>query len=571
MFFQDRLHALRHAADSALWRIETVARVGKKLGMHQALTWPGARLLLRNLPRGKANPSLIFRFYAENNPDRLALIQATAPGHKAGQGLDAGGKRHSYQEMNELIDRVGLALARRGFSRGSSALILLKNRVEFLVVQPALGRIGSTAIPASWRSTVPELCYLAQNSGAQAIFFDVDIAEMIREAIPQLPLVPRENLFSVGGAAEGFASLEELIDSARGVAPDRSEDGTLVMYTSGTTGKPKGAKRRFQRDALPAALGFIGETPLGLGDVHLVACPIYHATAFGFTTFSCLLGGTAVMLADFKPELFLAAVERYRVTSTALVPTMIHRIAELGPDVIRKYDISSLRAIFSGGAPLSGPLANEAMDLLGDKIFNFYGATETGTVTLATPADLRASPGTIGRPVCGVDVRLIDKQGKDAPVGEVGELFARTRMQVDGYHADPEATRRSMLDGYFSVGDLARADARGCYHIEGRKRDMIISGGVNVYPAEVEAVLHGHPAVAEVAVVGAPDREWGERVRAFLVLRPGAQAEEDSLKAYCRERLAGPKVPRDYVFLESLPRNPTGKVMKRELRTMEIG
>jgi fatty-acyl-CoA synthase len=190
-------------------------------------------------------------------------------------------------------------------------------------------------------------------------------------------------------------------------------------------------------------------------------------------------------------------------------------------------------------------------------------------VTLASPADLRAAPGTIGPAIPGNDIRLVDDQGRDVPVGTVGELYARSSMMVEGYHADKEATRSSMLDGYFSVGDLARKDSRGRYHIEGRKRDMIISGGVNVYPAELEAAIEAHPAVAEVAVVGVPDREWGERVRAFVVKRPGHEVSDDELKAHCRALLAGPKVPRDFIFLDSLPRNPTGKILKRELKTMK--
>jgi fatty-acyl-CoA synthase len=245
---------------------------------------------------------------------------------------------------------------------------------------------------------------------------------------------------------------------------------------------------------------------------------------------------------------------------------MLHRLVELGPDVIRKFDISSLKVIFSGGAQLTASLANEVLDVLGDTLYNFYGATETGIVTIAGPDDLRASPGTIGRPVPGVDIRLLDESGRDVPEGEAGELYVRTSLLIEGYHADAEATRQSMRGEYFSVGDLARIDRRGCYHIEGRKRDMIISGGVNVYPAEVEAALDAHPAVAEAAVVGVPDREWGERVRAFVVPRRGASVTDDELRAHCRARLAGPKVPRDFVFLDALPKNPTGKILKRELR-----
>jgi fatty-acyl-CoA synthase len=254
------------------------------------------------------------------------------------------------------------------------------------------------------------------------------------------------------------------------------------------------------------------------------------------------------------------------VTTTALVPTMLHRVLALGPEILSKYDTRSLRLIFSGGAPLSGPLAIEAMDYFGDVLFNFYGATETGLVTLAKPADLRAAPWTIGKAVPGNEIRLLDDAGRDVKDGQVGELFARNKMLVAGYHKDDDATKSSMRDGFFSVGDLARRDRDGRYFIEGRKRDMVISGGVNVYPAEVESVLEAHPALGEVAVVGVPDAEWGERVRAFVSKRAGAEVDEAALKLWCRERLAGPKVPRDFVFLPSLPRNPTGKVLKRELR-----
>ncbi len=568
MAFEDRLRTVREAAKQARFRLETIARVGGKLGLHRSLTWPGAKVLLRSILKGKTNPSLIFRFYAENDPDRTALIQVTPPARPPGAPELTTRRHYSYREMNETIDRVGLALSRRGIGKGAGVLLLIKNRIEFLVIHPALSRIGGAAVPASWRSTAPEIEYLARHSGAQVVFFDADIVDTICEVAAQLSIL-KSNFISVGGEVPGFVSLEEIIDRERGEAPESQEEAQVVMYTSGTTGKPKGAVRTFQENALAGALCFIGETPMALGDVHLAACPLYHATAFGFCGFASLLGGTIAVMSEFKAEPFLDAVQRHRATTTALVPTMIHRLVELGPAAIRRRDLTSLRAIFSGGAPLSGPLAIEAMDLLGDKLWNFYGATETGIITVASPADLRSYPGTIGRAIPSVEIRLLDDAGHECRAGEVGELFARGPMLVDGYHADAEATRQSMNDGFFSVGDLARRDARGCFHIEGRKRDMIISGGVNVYPAEVEGVLHEHPAVAEAAVVGVPDRAWGERVRAFLVLRPGADASDDDLKAHCKGSLAGPKVPRDYIFLESLPRNPTGKVLKRELRAME--
>jgi fatty-acyl-CoA synthase len=267
---------------------------------------------------------------------------------------------------------------------------------------------------------------------------------------------------------------------------------------------------------------------------------------------------------------FLRAVERERITTTALVPTMLHRLMALDPDVIRGHSTRTLRVMACGGAQLPAPLARRALGAFGDVLYNFYGATETGLVTVATPDDLRALPGTIGRALHGVSIRLLDAEGAVVPTGEVGELYARSTMLVEGYHADDSATRSSMRDGHFSVGDLATVDEAGRYMIVGRRRDMVISGGVNVYPAEVEALIDAHPAVAQAAVVGVADEEWGERLRAFVVLRdsvtdePRALAQQ--LRQWCRERASGAKVPREWVFVEALPSNPTGKVLKRELR-----
>ncbi|WP_437775478.1 class I adenylate-forming enzyme family protein [Sorangium sp. So ce1097] len=542
-------------------------RAVTQTGLLAALRWPGLKVAARELARGKANPSLLFRFHAENSPHRIAVIEPRSLAPRAaegGAGAPAEDRVYSFFALNEIIDRLGHALDRRGVGPGTTALLAIKNRPEFVMLQVALARVGASVVTASWRSTPAELSYLAGHSGARLLVFDADIADVIREAAPRIEGVPREAMFAVGERAPGFAHLDELV-AERGAAPDRSERAAVVMYTSGTTGKPKGAVRGFGGGIVVSALGAIGATPMRVGDVHLAVCPLYHLTAFGFVNLSLILGATIVILPEFHPELFLEAIQRYRVTTTAVVPTMLHRVLELGEARVRAYDTSSLTAIFTGSAPLPPALAAEAIGVLGDKLYNFYGATETGIVTIAGPEDLRASPGTIGRPVAGSELMLVGEDGRPCRDGEVGELYVRSPLLISGYHGDPDAARASTLDGHFSVGDLARRDARGCYHIEGRKRDLIISGGVNVYPAEVEAVLHDHPAVAEAAVVGAPDRAWGERVRAFVALRPGAAASEDDIKAHCRAQLAGPKVPREVVFVDALPRNPTGKVMKREL------
>ncbi len=542
-------------------RARTGARVARQSGLLFSMTVPGLRAAAAGLLSGAANPSLVFKVHAANSPQKPALLWRD--------------RSLTFAQLDERMNRAAAALQRRGFKRNTSVVLMMRNRPEFLEVQSGAARIGAAGVSISWRSTAQELVYLANHCGAKAIVFEADLWPVVEQAKKGIPGVADRDFVAVGGEAPGCDRYEEDFLVPPTVAPNVEkgveEDAAVVIYTSGTTGKPKGAVRKFPKDAIFAAMRFVAETPMRVDDVHLVTCPLYHSTDFGFLAMSGILGATAVLMDEFKPEAFLQHVERYGVTTTAVVPTMLHRVLALGPDVLRRYDTRSLRAIFSGGAPLSGPLAIQTMDQFGDVLFNFYGATETGLVTLAKPEDLRAAPGTIGKAVPGNEIRLLGDDGGEVSTGQVGELFARNKMLVAGYHNDPESTRASMREGFFSVGDLARRDRDGRYFIEGRKRDMIISGGVNVYPAEVEAALEAHPAVSEAAVVGIDDPEWGERVRAFVVRRPGFDVDEGTLKAWCRDRLAGPKVPRDYVFLDGLPRNPTGKVLKRELRAVSFG
>jgi fatty-acyl-CoA synthase len=552
------LHQLRESLAELPERIRTGARVVRQSGLLYNFTLPGVRRAIEALASGSRNPALVFQLHAVNTPDKPALLWRD--------------HRLTFKELDDRMNRAAIGLQRRGFRRNTSVVIMMHNRPEFLEVQAGASRLGAAAVSVSWRSTAAELVYLANHCGAKALVFQADLWPVVEEAKKSLPGIAQRDFIAVGGDIPGCGSYEDdLLSAPRtelSVEKGVEDEAAVVIYTSGTTGKPKGAVRKFPKEAMHAAMQFIAETPMRVDDIHLVTCPLYHSTAFGFLAMSSILGGTCVLMDEFKPEAFLQHVERYGVTTTALVPTMLHRVLALGRDVLDRYDTRTLRAIFSGGAPLPGPLAIETMDRFGDVLFNFYGATETGLVTLAKPADLRAAPGTIGKVVPGNEIRLLDDAGRAVPVGQVGELYARNKMLVAGYHNDPDSTHASMKEGFFSVGDLARVDRDGRYFIEGRKRDMIISGGVNVYPAEVEGVLEAHPDLAEVAVVGIEDPEWGERVRAFVVRRPGATVDEAALKLWCRERLSGPKVPRDYVFMEGLPRNPTGKVLKRELRTV---
>lgn len=535
-------------------RVRTTARLSRQTGLLWSMTPPGLVEMVRTLASGSQNPSRIYRIHARNSPSKPALVWR--------------GRTTTWAELDSRIDRLASGLVRRGVGQKQSLVLMMRNRQELVELGAACARAGAAGVTISWRSTPKELVYLATHSGARGIALEPELLPTFEQARSELP---RDFFVLVTGddAPRGTTALDSLLeeDPHRGdLGAVNDEDAAVVIYTSGTTGKPKGAVRKFPKDTMQAVFRFLNETPMRVDDVHLVTCPLYHSTAFGFLSFSHLLGATVVVMDEFKPEPFLEMVERYGVTTTACVPTMLHRVMELPEATRKKYDTRSLRAVFSGGAPLPAPLAVEFMDAFGDVVFNFYGATETGLVTLAKPQDLRDAPGTIGKAVPGNDIRLLDDDRNEVGDGKVGELFVKNKMLVAGYHKDDGATRESMTAGYFSVGDLARRDRDGNYFIEGRKRDMVISGGVNVYPAEVEAALETHPEVAEVAVVGVPDREWGERVRAFVVRRAGSSLDEGALKTFARERLAGPKVPRDVVFLDALPRNPTGKVLKRELR-----
>ncbi len=548
------LLALRERVGDLPERAYLVAKLAQETGMVWDLTRGGSVELVRALLAGAQNPSLIYRIHGANIPDRLGLVQRDTA--------------WTFREIDDRVDRVAKGLTRRGIGRGKSVLVMLRNRPEVVLMSAACARVGAAAVAVSWRSRPEELAYLVNHSGARAIVAEPDLLPVVEEAARAFvdPVVGR-NLFVVGARAGRAASFDDLYAERGRFAGEAGADdaAAVVVYTSGTTGKPKGAVRKFPKETLQGAVRFLLETPLRSDDVHLVACPMYHSTAFGFLSLSHITGATAVLLDEFKPETFLAAIARHRVTTTAVVPTMLHRVLALAPEVRAAHASRSLRVVFSGGAPLSASLAAAFMDAYGDVLYNFYGATETGLVTLGKPADLRAAPGTIGHALPGNEVRLLDDAGAEVGPGQVGELYVRNKLLVAGYHKDSAATEQSMRDGFFSVGDLARRDPDGRYFIEGRKRDMIISGGVNVYPVEIEGTLEAHPDIVEAAVVGVPDEEWGERVRAFIVLREGATLDHGALKSWLKERLAGPKLPRDLVALEALPRNPTGKVLKREL------
>ena len=454
---------LRRGAELAVERVTTAARFTRQSGLLHEVRPAGIWAALKT--RGRANAAGFVRIHAANDPHRTALVHRD--------------RAWSYFELDRCVDRVAAGLAARGVRRGDAVLIALKNVPELVFAQAAAVRVGASAVTVSWRSTAAELRFLVDHAAPRLVFCDDAAAPSVEVVVAGTPLA--EAAFCVGGAS-ALAPFDALYGDPQAVE-DASDEAAVVIYTSGTTGQPKGAVRRFDRGAAHPVMGFLNRTPMAYGQTHLTACPLYHSTAFGFTTLALALASRVVLLEHFEPVAFVEAIERHRVQHTAVVPTMLHRTIEhFGARGLRERDLGSLLAIFSGGAPLSGALAERALDAFGPVPYNFYGATETGLVTVATPEELRAAPGTIGPAVPGNEIRLLDERGRDVPPGEVGELFVRSKNLVAGYHRDTGATNASMREGFFSVGDLARRDARGFYFIEGRKRDMIISGGVNVYP-----------------------------------------------------------------------------------------
>jgi len=343
--------------------------------------------------------------------------------------------------------------------------------------------------------------------------------------------------------------------------------GRTVILTSGTTGTPKGAARS-QPDTVDPAAALLSKIPLKTREKWLIAAPLFHSWGFAHFTLGMLLSSTYVLQRKFDPEKTLAAAAQHQVTSIPMVPVMVQRIMELPEETRRKYDLSSVKCVPLSGSALPGDLANDFMDEFGEIIYNLYGSTEVAWATIATPRDLRAAPGTAGKAPRGTVVKIYDEHGVEMPSGETGRIYVGNEMLFEGYTGGGS---KDMLHGLMSTGDTGYLDEHGRLFVVGRSDEMIVSGGENVFPHEVEDLLAKHEKVAEVAVIGVPDKDFGQRLKAYVVPKPGASVDEDELKDHVKSNLARYKVPREVEFLDELPRNATGKVLKRELKEMHDG
>jgi acyl-CoA synthetase (AMP-forming)/AMP-acid ligase II len=467
------------------------------------------------------------------------------------------------------LDRRASALAAGllGLHGGvpSTIGLLCRNHRGFVEGLTAAGRLGADVVLLNTGFAGPQMAEVLEREGVELLIHDAEFDDVVRAAVGErhVPLI-----VSWTDGADIAGSAEELIAGHRSpVLPRRRRDGRIVLLTSGTTGSPKGARRPSSGgpDQLAALLERI---PWRAEEPVVIAAPMFHAWGFGQLIVASTLACTMVFRRRFDPEVTLALVAAHRATGLSVVPVMLERIADLPEPVRRRYDISSLRFVTASGSRMRPDVVTRFMDEFGDVIYNSFNATEAGMITTATPADLRAAPDTAGRPMAGTEVRLVDDRGAEVPTGEVGRILVRSSTQFDGYTGGGS---KAAEGGYMVSGDLGRMDVAGRLFVVGRDDEMIVSGGENVYPLEVEQALAAHGAVREVAVVGVDDEEFGQRLEAFVVLEPDGRASADELRTHVRSHLAGYKVPRAVTFVEELPRNEAGKVVKRRLLERSTG
>jgi acyl-CoA synthetase (AMP-forming)/AMP-acid ligase II len=466
----------------------------------------------------------------------------------------------TFREVHERTNALAHALSDAGILEGDGVAIMCRNHRGFIDATVACSKLGANALYLNTAFAGPQITDVVEREKPVALIYDAEFEELVHDAG-----VRRKRFIAwhEGGDEPKDPLIEDLIEQGdpSDVVPP-SEKGRVVILTSGTTGSPKGASRK-QPESLDPAAALFSKIPLRARETTMIAAPMFHSWGFAHFTLGMGLSSTLVIKRKFEPEATLSLTAQHQATALAVVQVMLQRILELPIETIQKYDLSALRVIAASGSALPGELATRTMDAFGDVLYNLYGSTEVAWATIATPEDLRAAPGTAGRPPRGTVVKLYDEDGNPlAKAGATGRIFVGNEMLFEGYTG---GGGKDVIDGLMSTGDVGHFDADGHLFVDGRDDEMIVSGGENVFPREVEDLLHDHDAIDEVAVIGVEDKDFGQRLKAYAVQTKGKTVSEDELKAYVKKNLAGYKVPREVVFVDELPRNATGKVLKREL------
>ncbi len=485
---------------------------------------------------------------AKRYPKQIAIID------------DAG--EISYEDLVTQINQFTEVLRERGLKPGDSVAVLARNHRYLVVALIAIMQIGGRVLLLNTMASRAQLTDLAEREGAELLVLD-------QEFLPLVEDVRRSRLclaWTDADAPEDLPSIESaVVGKPSGDQPVPAKHGEIIIFTSGTTGLPKGAKRK-EPDDLKPVLAYFGSIPYTSNSVVAIAAPLFHSWGLinlGFGLSTC---PTVVLRRKFSPEQTLKDIDRYKVKVLVVVPLMLQRMVKADPDVVKNCDVSSLEITASSGSALAGDLALHFMDMYTDSIYNFYGATETGWITIASPSDLRSAPGTAGRIPWRTDVKVLDHDGNEVPPGDIGVIHVANDMPFGGY---TDGRNKAFHSGLMDSGDLGYFDEDGRLFVAGRDDDMIISGGENVFPRELEDCLIEHPAVADVVVTGVADPDWGQRLAAYVVLTEGNGVSEGDLIDFAKDNVARFAVPRGVMFIDELPRNPTGKVMKRQLPTFE--
>jgi fatty-acyl-CoA synthase len=564
-----------------------VARVLLATGMFKPERPDKSLRALATLRRWGSNAAAAYTISAIRCPDRVALVDERGT--------------LSFGEVERRTNALARALADAGVREGDGVAIMCRNHRGFVEGTIACAKLGASQLYLNTAFAGPQIADVLRREAPRALIYDEEFANLVSEGSEGMRRFVAWCETDEGAAGNGRAGAGPAAASVNGAggasadnrggagaktadakisapSPDArledliaagdpsplqppAEHGRVVILTSGTTGTPKGAKRK-QPDSMEPLAAMLSKIPLRAHETTVIAAPMFHSWGYGHFTLAMPLASTLVLPRRFDPEGTLRAIAQHRASALAVVPVMLQRILELPRETIARYDLSSLRIIAASGSALPGELATRVMDAFGDVLYNLYGSTEVAWATIATPADLRAAPGTAGRPPLGTVVKLLDADGREVARGERGRIFAANEMVFEGYTG---GGGKEIVRGLMSTGDMGHFDAAGRLFVDGRDDEMIVSGGENVFPREVEDLLAKHPEIEEAAVIGVEDDEFGQRLKAFVVPRAGASLGEDDVKQYVKENLARFKVPREVVFVEQLPRNATGKVLKREL------
>jgi fatty-acyl-CoA synthase len=537
--------AVRQAASDKAFEVGVLREAGV-LGLHR----PDKSVkVVSAFLRWGASPALGITTAAIHYPHEIAIVDERGA--------------LSFERLHRRSNALAHSFAEMGIGPGDGIGIMCRNHRGFVEVTLAAAKLGASALYLNTMFAGPQLVEVTRREAPKALVYDAEFADLLKDVDDS---VARVVGWVEDGEEVGESTLEQLIaagaESNHSPPPDKPR---FVILTSGTTGTPKGAQRSSPDGLLPIA-ALIDRIPFRSRQTMMIAAPLFHSWGFFHFIMSLPTASTMVLRRRFDPEGTLQAVQESRAQVLAAVPVMIQRILALPDETLSSYDLSSLRITSLSGSALPGELAIEWMDRFGDSVYNLYGSTEVAYATVATPEDLRAAPGTAGRPPRGTTVRILDEDGREVPPGDVGRIFVGNEMKFEGYTG---GGGKEAVDGLLCSGDVGHIDTDGRLFIDGRDDEMIVSGGENVFPREVEDLLADHEAVAEAAVIGVEDSEFGQRLKAFVVVKEGVEIGEDDLKAHVKANLASYKTPREVEFLDELPRNATGKVLKRDLHARE--